>query len=62
MNWLSKIGLSPTKWFSRKLFVFLIACAGLYFDKLDTNAWLIVAGTYIGAQMFVDLFKIHKGQ
>lgn len=48
------------KWFSRKLFVFLLATMGLGFGLLSENGWLIIAGTYIGAQLFVDLLKTIK--
>ena len=62
MGWLKKMGLNPTKWFSRKLIVFVIATVFLYLGKMTENTWIIVAGTYIGANMIVELMKIYKGQ
>ena len=57
MKQLDKIGLSPTKWFSRKLLVFGIATVFKYFDKIDNETWLWVAAVYIGVQGALDFYK-----
>jgi hypothetical protein len=38
------------KWISRKLLVFLIACAGLFSGSLTSSDWVIVATAYVGIE------------
>lgn len=38
------------KWISRKLLVFLIACAGLFLGHLTSSDWVIVATAYVGIE------------
>lgn len=42
------------KWFSRKLFVFLVSCLALVFGYITEDTWLIIAGIYIGVQTLLD--------
>ena len=44
-----------SKVISRKLFVFVVACIGLFCSKLTSPDWVIVASAYIGGQAFVDI-------
>lgn len=39
-----------SKWISRKLLVFLIACAGLFTSKLTSSDWVIISTVYIGIE------------
>lgn len=39
---------------SKKLTVMIIATLFLWFDKIDNEQWLIVAGIYIGTQTVID--------
>lgn len=45
-----KIDLFLNKWVSRKLTVFVIACAALFLSKLDGDNWTIVATMYIAVE------------
>ena len=45
-----QIDLLVSKWISRKLLVFLIACIGLFFGSLTSNDWVIIATVYIGIE------------
>lgn len=46
-----------SKWISRKLLVFLIACGGLFSGQLTSSDWVIIATAYIGIQGFTDIVK-----
>jgi hypothetical protein len=39
-----------SKWISRKLLVFLIACGGLFSSTLTSSDWVIIATAYIGIE------------
>jgi hypothetical protein len=41
------------KWISRKLMVFLVACAGLFTGVLTSSDWVIIATAYVGAETFI---------
>lgn len=43
------------KWISRKLCVFVIACAGLFSGYLTSSDWVVIATAYIGIQGFTDI-------
>ena len=47
-----------SKWISRKLLVFLIACGGLFSGQLTSSDWVIIATAYVGIQGFTDIVKI----
>lgn len=42
-----KLDLLLSKWVSRKLTVFVIASAGLFYGNLTSTDWVIVATSYI---------------
>jgi hypothetical protein len=45
-----KIDLFLNKWVSRKLTVFVVASAGLFFKTVDSQDWVIIATTYIAVE------------
>lgn len=45
------------RWVSRKLFVFLIGCAGLFSGNLNSSDWVIVATAYISIQGVTDIVE-----
>ena len=45
------------KWVSRKLMVFLIACAGLFSGYISSTDWVIVSTAYISIQGYTDIVK-----
>lgn len=44
-----------SKWISRKLLVFFVACVGLFLSNITSSDWVIVATAYIGIQGFTDI-------
>jgi len=49
-----------SKWISRKLLVFMIACGGLFSGQLTSSDWVIIATAYVGIQGFTDIVKTLK--
>lgn len=45
------------RWISRKLFVFLIGCVGLFLGNLDSSDWVIIATAYISIQGVTDIVE-----
>ena len=45
-----QIDILISKWISRKLLVFLIACVGLFSGSLTSNDWVVIATAYIGIE------------
>jgi len=45
-----KIDLYLKKWISRKLTVFVIASIALFFSRVDSDNWTIVATMYIAVE------------
>ena len=45
-----KIDLYLNKWISRKLTVFIVASIALFFSKVDSDNWTIVATMYIAIE------------
>jgi hypothetical protein len=45
-----QIDILISKWISRKLLVFLIACVGLFSGSLTSSDWIIIATAYIGIE------------
>jgi hypothetical protein len=39
-----------SKWISRKLMVFIVACAGLFVGNLESSDWVIIATAYISIE------------
>jgi hypothetical protein len=52
-----QIDIILSKWVSRKLLVFLVACIGLFTAQLTSSDWVIIATAYIGIQGFTDIVK-----
>jgi hypothetical protein len=50
-----QIDILINKWISRKLMVFIVACAGLFSGYLTSSDWVIVSTAYIGIQGFTDI-------
>tara|TARA_B100000282_G_C31729635_1_gene490263 strand:- start:934 stop:1236 length:303 start_codon:yes stop_codon:yes gene_type:complete len=46
---------------SRKLLVFAVATALLWYVGLDAETWGMIAMTYIGGQTAIDFAKVWKG-
>lgn len=45
-----KIDLYLKKWISRKLTVFVVASVALFFGRVDSDNWTIVATMYIAVE------------
>jgi hypothetical protein len=50
-----QIDILLNKWISRKLMVFIVACAGLFSGYLTSSDWVIISTAYIGIQGFTDI-------
>jgi hypothetical protein len=46
-----------SKWISRKLLVFLIACVGLFTATLTSADWVIIATAYIGIEGVTNIVE-----
>ena len=44
-----------SKWISRKLLVFLVACGGLFSGTLTSSDWVIIATAYIGIEAITNI-------
>ena len=53
MRWVEKL-------WSRKFWVLVLATVGLYMGKLDSWAWVVVAGMYIGGNVFQKLALVRR--
>jgi hypothetical protein len=61
MSTKEKIDLYLSKWVSRKLMVFVVACGGLFSGYLSSTDWVIIATAYVSIQGFTDIVKKLKG-
>ena len=43
-----------SRYISRKLMVFVVACFGLFSETLTSSDWVMIAGVYIGTQGAID--------
>jgi len=50
-----QIDLLLSKWISRKLLVFFIACIALFAGDLTSQDWVIIATAYVSIQGFTDI-------
>jgi len=50
-----QIDLLLSKWISRKLLVFFIACGALFAGDLTSQDWVIIATAYVSIQGFTDI-------
>lgn len=46
-----------SKWISRKLLVFLIACGGLFSGTLTSADWVVIATAYIGIEGITNIVE-----
>jgi len=46
-----------SKWISRKLLVFLVACTGLFSSTLTSSDWVIIATAYIGIEGVTNIVE-----
>jgi hypothetical protein len=44
-----------SKFISRKLMVFIIACCGLFLGNLTSQDWVIISTAYVSIQGFTDI-------
>ena len=52
-----QLDLLLSKWMSRKLLVFIVACVGLFSGYLVSRDWVIIATAYVSIQGFTDIVK-----
>ena len=57
----AKIDAVLSKWLSRKLMVFAISAVALFSNKIDGDAWIILATAYIGVEGTIDAVTRLKG-
>jgi len=55
-----QIDIILSKWISRKLLVFFIACIALFAGDLTSQDWVVIATAYVSIQGFTDIVKIFK--
>ena len=46
-----------SKWISRKLLVFMVACGGLFSGQLTSTDWVIIATAYIGIEGITNIVE-----
>jgi hypothetical protein len=46
-----------SKWISRKLLVFMVACVGLFSGQLTSYDWVIIATAYIGIEGITNIVE-----
>jgi hypothetical protein len=46
-----------SKWISRKLLVFMVACGGLFSGQLTSSDWVIIATAYIGIEGITNIVE-----
>jgi hypothetical protein len=46
-----------SKWISRKLMVFIVACGGLFSGQLTSSDWVIIATAYIGIEGITNIVE-----
>jgi hypothetical protein len=52
-----QIDILLSKWISRKLLVFLVACGALFFGTLTSSDWLVIATAYIGIEGITNIVE-----
>ena len=50
-----QLDILVSKWVSRNLLVFIVACSGLFSGYLTSSDWVIIATAYVGIQGFTDI-------
>lgn len=52
-----QIDILLSKWISRKLLVFLVACGALFFGTLTSSDWVVIATAYIGIEGVTNIVE-----
>ena len=52
-----QIDILISKWISRKLLVFIVACGGLFVGTLTSEDWVIIATAYIGIEGITNIVE-----
>lgn len=52
-----QIDIILSKWISRKLLVFLVACGGLFSGTLTSSDWVIISTAYIGIEGVTNIVE-----
>ena len=52
-----QIDILLSKWISRKLLVFLVACGGLFSGTLTSSDWVIISTAYIGIEGVTNIVE-----
>jgi len=52
-----QIDILISKWISRKLLVFIVACGGLFVRTLTSEDWVIIATAYIGIEGITNIVE-----
>ena len=52
-----QIDILISKWISRKLLVFIVACSGLFIGTLTSEDWVIIATAYIGIEGITNIVE-----
>ena len=52
-----QIDIILSKWVSRKLLVFLVACGALFSGQLTSSDWVIIATAYIGIEGITNIVE-----
>jgi len=52
-----QIDIILSKWISRKLLVFLVACFGLFAGNLTSQDWVVIATAYIGVEGITNIVE-----
>jgi hypothetical protein len=52
-----QIDILLSKWISRKLLVFLVACGALFFGTLTSSDWVVIATAYIGIEGITNIVE-----
>lgn len=52
-----QIDILLSKWVSRKLLVFLVACGGLFYGTLTSADWVVIATAYIGIEGITNIVE-----
>jgi len=52
-----QVDLLLSKWISRKLLVFLVACGALFFGTLTSSDWVVIATAYISIEGITNILR-----
>ena len=52
-----QIDVILSKWISRKLLAFLVACVGLFTGTLTSSDWVVVSTAYIGIEGITSIVE-----